>query len=56
MEAPRVYQRDLDDLGAETDREGNIVHDESDEATEQEYVYRVPEGKLELIISTVLHG
>ena len=44
MEAPRVYQRDLDDLdGVEHDE--HDTHDGNSEEMEQQYIYQIPEGE-----------
>lgn len=47
-----MYQRDLDDLDAGADHEGHVVHDENDEAIEEEYVYQIPEDRKLGIFST----
>jgi hypothetical protein len=53
MEAPRVYQRDLDDLDGGANREGHTVHTENYETVAEEYIYRIPEG--EAITHTLLY-
>jgi hypothetical protein len=45
MEAPRVYQRDLNDLNRGPEQEQNDALDLNDEEIEQEYIYQIPEGK-----------
>ncbi|KAH7066104.1 amino acid permease-domain-containing protein [Paraphoma chrysanthemicola] len=52
MEAPRVYQRDLDDLDAGAHREVHLADDETDEAVGEEYVYQIPEDRKLGIFST----